>query len=416
MGTVPKNTQYNLARISDRNGDLTKRWYIDFYIWDVYKNEKVRKFDRTINQLKRDPKYKDQPEELRKAMWKKAREIKTTIDKALKSGWFIDSYPKPKERIQVQEITANTALSIAVKTFFNQKKENTDSEKSAAAYTTHINLTTKWMSKSGCALVPLSAVDYSMAKGYMDWYQQRINEKTGEKISNTSYNKQLIHWKSFFNDLVDTEVIRKNPIKKLKSLPELHTSNMPYSDELASEVMAILDAEDFQLKMIAQAMYYCFIRRNELRFTKVKDIQGSQWRIQGKIIYKGKTIKVSKNGQSQVVAIPKVFKKQLENTDWLNSPREYFLFGRGGHPSPEPVGRDNFTTRYSKLIVKPLNLNGHTLYAFKHTGVCKLYRKFKDIEMIRRQCRHTEITTTMNYLRELAMFDENEIEEGFPEL
>lgn len=417
MAVIDNKKPYNLARISDRDGDLSKRWYVDFYVWDIFKQEKVRKFDYEINSLKRDPKLKANPDALRKAMWKRAYEIKAVIDKKLKRGYCIDSTPRSEDVFEPEELTAETALIRAIPIFFNRKKIDTDSEKTEAAYRTHINLTGAWLKTTNYSLIPLKLINYNIGRSYMDWYQKRINPKTGESVSNSSYNRQLIHWKCFFNHLVDTEIITRNPIRSIKQLPEIKTQNVPYQDHQVKPIMDRLQSEDPQLALICKVMYYCFIRRNELRFARIRDIEGNKWRIPGKIFYDGRTRKVSKNGKNQVVIIPDALKELLEKSGVLDYPGDYFIFGRNGIPSEKATGRDNFTTRYKRTILDFFKLNkGESLYSWKHTGVCKLYRKFKDVEMIRKHCRHSIITTTMIYLRDLGLFEDNELEEGFPTL
>lgn len=417
MAVIDNQKPYNLARISDRDGDLSKRWYVDFYVWDIFRQEKVRKFDYEINRLKRDPKLKGNPDAIRKAMWKRAYEIKSAIDKKLKTGYHIDSTPKSKEVFEAEEITGETALIRAISILFEQKKINTDSDKSASAYQTHINLTSSWLKQTNFSLVPVRLLNYKIAKSYVDWYQKRINPKTGEPITNVSYNKQLIHWKGFFNHLVDIEVLSRSPARKIKPLPEIKTHNVPYQDHQMGPIMERLNSEDPQLALICKSMYYCFIRRNELRFARIRDIEGNKWRIPGKIFYDGRTRKVSKNGKNQVVIIPDPLKILLLDYGLNDYPGDYFIFGRNGTPSEKATGRDNFTTRYRRLIIEFFNMNkGESLYSWKHTGVCKLYLKFKDIEMIRKHCRHSIVTTTMIYLRDLGLFEDNELEEGFPVL
>ena len=41
--------QFRKAALQDCGGDIKKRWYISFYVWDVQKNDLVRKREYSIN-------------------------------------------------------------------------------------------------------------------------------------------------------------------------------------------------------------------------------------------------------------------------------------------------------------------------------------------------------------------------------
>lgn len=46
---------FRAARLSDRNGNLNKRWFINYYEWDAKKNALVRKLYYEINNYKTAP-------------------------------------------------------------------------------------------------------------------------------------------------------------------------------------------------------------------------------------------------------------------------------------------------------------------------------------------------------------------------
>ena len=59
---------------------------------------------------------------------------------------------------------------------------------------------------------------------------------------------------------------------------------------------------------------------------------------------------------------------------------------------------------------------GHTIYSFRHTAAINLYRNTKDIGLLQRIMDHTEITTTMTYLRGLGELNESDWQQASPTL
>jgi integrase len=54
------------------------------------------------------------------------------------------------------------------------------------------------------------------------------------------------------------------------------------------------------------------------------------------------------------------------------------------------------------------------MYSWKHTGVIALFQATQNIELIRQQCRHSDISTTQKYLRDLGLFIDYEQINKFP--
>ena len=88
MADKPKY-EYRLCEIRDRGGDLSKRWYVEFWVWDIAKEQLIRKPDYIS------AKFKTAPER-----YAEAQRIKNEIDKALKDGAYIDSSGKTQRQKQ----------------------------------------------------------------------------------------------------------------------------------------------------------------------------------------------------------------------------------------------------------------------------------------------------------------------------
>lgn len=414
---MSKANNYSLCKLRDRGGDLSKRWYIEFYVFDTTKGKTVRIMDRSMNRFKFDDEYKDNPAAIKSAMYAEMHKIKRVVDEKLKSGWVITGKKEVNTRPDGQHvITGQTALTVACDAVFEEKERATYSDKSRHAYKVFRGLIKSWAKATGNQYVPVFAVNFDVLNSFISWYKLRRNPKTGELISNSSINKQVVFLRAFFNELIRRGVITNNPAKRLSKLKTIVQSHVPYMDYEIITIKKQLEKKDPQLLVVCEVIYYCAIRRHELRYAQVDHIRDGKWLIPGKITYKGKTIKVSKNGLPQSVVIPNQILEKIKSLGWLDYPGHYFIFGGRGRPSPSPHGRDNLTTRYREKVKEPLELGPEkTLYGWKHTGVCKLYKKFKDPDMVRRHCRHSTLEMTMIYLRSLDLFDQQEIAESFPD-
>jgi len=111
---------------------------------------------------------------------------------------------------------------------------------------------------------------------------------------------------------------------------------------------------------------------------------------------------VSKNAKNDHVDIPEPFIPVLEEF-LANINDKDFIFP--GRIKDKPVAAD-IMTRTHKTFLNRLGFDDqHTLYSWKHTGVVQAYLAGVDIKSIQRQCRHSSIEMTDNYLKSLGLYN-----------
>jgi len=93
------------AKLNDCDGDISKRWYIEFYAWDVQKEKLLRRRFYEINNIST---IKD-----RRAY---ARRIIKEINDLLKDGFHFDVNKAPAEAVSEEQktYTINAALDYAL--------------------------------------------------------------------------------------------------------------------------------------------------------------------------------------------------------------------------------------------------------------------------------------------------------------
>lgn len=236
----------------------------------------------------------------------------------------------------------------------------------------------------------LTAITRKHAQAYADHNIQK-------GLSPHAYNNHISVLSSFFNDFVEREILTINPFSKIKRLKERDRENVAFTDTERTIIREHLQQQNKRLYYAVQFVYYCMLRRTDLIHLRVGDID-----------FANKTIRTrgatAKNSRSQSVTIPKSFEKILLEMGLDKADNAHYVFGKNLETGSEQLKKpDIFTDLHNEEIAK-LNIRKEcTFYCWKHTGAMNLYMATKDPYIVMNQCRHSEITTTMTYLRSLGL-------------
>ena len=396
-----KKYPYKLCEIRTRKGDLSKRWYVEFYVWDENTDQLERKVDYSINRFKTE-----------KERLAQANHLKKQIDGALAKGMFIRKKEepvvapvvalKPKDGITAESNFIDAILYCA------KVKTAALSKRSGTTYKSIVKILNQWLEVQEYHFKPLGEVDQVIIYEFLDYL------KMDREVDNITRNNYLVYCKAIFNFYVDRKVLPSSPCAGIKDLPENEKAHIPYLDEEKELIKDYLAERDPQLLLFCTFMYYTFARRNELRLSQVKNL-GDKFHIPAYTYIFEKKEKVSKNNKSSSVIIPVQLEKIIQKEGLRNYPPDFFIFGAEGKPGPKPFSISYFSNKHRK-VVKHFNFTkGHDMYSWKATGVIKLFKEIKDIIKIKEQCRHSDIRHTEKYLRELGLFDNKEVQNQFPE-
>ncbi len=206
--------------------------------------------------------------------------------------------------------------------------------------------------------------------------------------SNSSKNNYLRSLKSVFQVLAEEQIIARNSFKKIKKYNASTTLHDVYSQEMMSKILHFIREQYPNLHLCCLLEYYCFLRPHyEIRLLKT-----------GNINLRSRTILVhpetAKGGKARTIPIHASLIPIFEQRN-LNQP---YLFQIGD----KPPCADYFKNQFKRLRKKINIPREYTLYGFKHTGVCALYRATKDIYLVSKLCGHSSIKTTEIYLRSLG--------------
>ena len=393
MADKPKY-DYRFAEIRDRGGDLKKRWYVEFWVWDIAKEKLERKVDYLP------AKFKTAPER-----YGEAQRIKREIDQALINGAYVDS----SGRTQLEKKEPKPKGIWKAFEWFKEQHSKEVGDRSRDAYSSFSNVFKEFLESRKLTDLALTRFDSEMVHAFLSYLMTERN------VSNRTRNNYLIWLNTAFNYLVSRKVLEENPAKGIKKLRTSSSTHIPYSDTQAKKIKDHLREKDPQMFLFCAFIYYTLARPKEIQLLKVRDVRGNKLLISAKVKIGKEEKQLSKNHKSQYVTIPAGLQLLLEEYRIKEYNPDFFIFGNGGEPGPVPYSKHYSTKRYKPHIDALGFTGGQTLYSWKHTGAIKLYQATKDMKKVQRQCRHWSIMETDNYLRDLGMFDDEEVEFNFPD-
>lgn len=374
-------------RLYDAGGNLAKRWYIDFVIWDTDQGKLVRRQYTGMN------KHRTLGAR-RAAAAKKLAEIRAL----LAAGYTAGHTPALALGIDVQRATLAQAL-----VFVRDRKQL---RRGIEEYN---RLLRRVREHAAFAALPVRYVQPGHVATFLDAVGKR-RKRDGEPVGPKSFNHYRNTLRSVFGYLVRLNLLPTNPAlavacRKVAPSP-LH---LPYTDAQRAAVRAeLVRRDDGQLLLFISFIYYCFVRSGgELRLLRVRDLLPETVRVPAA---------TAKNNKAEHVAIPRQLEALIAAHGLRGYPADYFVFTHAGRPGPAPVGPNYFPLRHRKVLRLAGILDPcYTVYGYKHTGAINLYLATRDIELVRQHCRHAHAGMTATYLRGLGALHDGRRLDAMPD-
>jgi hypothetical protein len=382
-------------KLFDAGGDLSKRWYIDYRIWDTDKRAFVRKQYTGMN------KYKSLRAR-RKISNEKLEEIRELISQGYTAGKAkVSLKPYDIRRLSLREaldyfLNNKNGSDTNGNAFILNEKHNPSGSISANTfkpYKNYRNQLLEWLESQGLQGIGLMQLDVPTANAFFDFLSRK------KELTKKSHNNYLGFFRSVYTFYAKREenVVIRNPFLNIdKKKVAKSRKHVAYTNaQLETIRKKVLDKGDKQLYLFIHFIYYTFVRPGlELRLMQVKDIRE-------------RTVYIpperAKNDEGEHVEIAPGLEKLIQQHQLRNYPSNYYIFTSKGKPGETPVGKNYFYKRHSKIL-RELGLTDreYTIYGYKHTGAINLYRITKDIKLVQRHCRHAMSKQTDEYLRDLG--------------
>jgi integrase len=363
-------------KIFSYGGDLTKRWYVEYFIYNETTGKYVRKRVSDMNSL-------HTSEERLARCEKLVKDLKLL----LAMGHTIKEDAPPKKETPLPSVVH------LFDTFFEEKKERLRSNSLKPI----LSLRNELASYAG---KEVSIKDFD-AKTFLRYLRDK-EPKT--------YNSRLASLKEFCTWVQGRVEGYQNPIagEKLLKVTDMEGA-VPFSREQISSIKEYLQKEgDEQLLLFITFVYYTLARpEGEILKMQVKDIKDSYIFIPAAN---------SKTGNARHVAIPKFFEAVITEARLRSYPPHFFIFGDKCAPGPTRIHYRRLYRRHCKMLDElGLGNAGYQLYGYKHTGACELYNATKDLLLVRDQCGHSSAQMTEVYLRGMGAIVNERIIDSFPE-
>lgn len=363
--------------------DLSKQWVVEYGVWSETRRQMVRK--RVVVKGKTVA-----------ARVKDSEEIITEL-KEIAGTFAIESLSKKPTKPKTATI-AETPLSKAVADYLEHCTKQL-SKNTMQGYSRTLKALLGFV---GAKKLTLKDVDETLTYAFLD--QLTVGGRTWNNYRNELY--------TFVQHFIDRDRKEKsltdNPVEFITRRRAMKHKHQAYSDRQRAAYRKVCEELGFgQLLLFCQFMYYSFLRPGEeLRKLRVRDLRA-------KAIYV--TANNAKSDTGAFVIIPAPLELLINEYKLREYPDHYYVFSDNDKPGERLLGPKFIYRRHVKVLER-LNLTetNHDLYSWKHTGAIALWQATKDIDLLRRQCRHTDIGQTMQYLRDLGQEVQSENIHQFP--
>ncbi len=377
--------KYKLARLIHHDYDLTKRWYVLFWAWDVSKDKYVRR--RLYDPLNR---KKNLPERIREADM-----MIRSINAQLHQGKVLGKKSGRVDKVNVMKLTLLESCDFV----YNQKNLNKNRVNYTRGFLTLKTKLEDWLEHEQRVDFPLKQFDLDDTFAFFDFVRDNVG-------SNKTFNNYRDMFAILINFLMkrNPNLFQTNPIQSVTNLPVHSKRHAAYTDKQLAEInkACVTLGYGYTLFFI-QFIYYTLGRPLELRGLRVGNINVDK----NRILFPAE---ISKNKRDEYVGIPNAFKQIIIDSGILSFPVDYFIFGKS-KPDNVPCSKLYHYERLVKVL-KHLSydklLAEHDVYSFKHSGAISLYMATKDIKLVQNQCRHNSVAQTDHYLRDLGLMDDFE--------
>ncbi len=283
-----------------------------------------------------------------------------------------------------------TPLNKALDLWIESRKERTKNGNSVSTYRVTKTWLLKYFTAIGSEAIPVSQVSrLQVAEALM-------KAKNDRNWEGTTYNNEYGVLINFFNWLEREEYIAQNPIRgKIEKMPESKHKHRWYDKETKDRVKkALLAANEMTVYRVMQFTYFIMIRsKTELMKLKAGDIDRTLKRTRFSADLSKENVEAFRDYEPE-------FDQVLDEMDFDAIPKNWYIFGKKGKPSPYSCHKDLFADLW-RPIRDTLGLSSdYTIYGMKHTRIVHLLMKKVDGLDISYMARHEDTKSTKEYQRD----------------
>ena len=251
-------------------------------------------------------------------------------------------------------------------------------------YSSHVKILRQYMNLMQFPCFYALHFDRTFISDFLEWLTRERD------VSPRTYNNYRGWLYSLSEYMLERNYISENPILHIKKLKNPKKSRKALTEPMLRQLFSHLRKNDPPYLLAVMMEYYTFIRPNELRHIKIRDISFSEMSV---FI----PAEISKNQRNGKVAINEsIIRLMIELEIHKHDPDEY-LFGPHFLPAPKQAPANIFNKYFANLrkqLKWPVEIK---FYSLKDSGIRDLSESV-GIVTARDQARHTDISTTNKYL------------------
>lgn len=374
-------------RYNRQNGDLTKRWYVEFS-YRLPSDEDLHRY-RVYTGL-----CSGTVEE-RDAIGNYLLEY---YNDYLKSGAYLNQKPnlnplkqseshRPEQQLWMRE-KKSMMIDALIPRYLDYVKPNIR-KKTHQDYSTKLNIFRDFVNKN----IAGTTVPMIQRKMIIPFFEQLA---TQNGLCRRTIEKYMQAVRSFFTWCEDVGVREDNtnPVTRVPKFGNVIDCSPGVFDldERKRLKNAIKDKEPF-LWLACEMLYYCAIRPGtEMRLMKIGDIDFATKNICVRA-------ELAKNKTTEYVGIPNVLLQYMFDLHLNMFDKDLYVFGRYGAPSSIPMGKNTMRNRFNSyrelLKISP----DKKFYSWKHSGAISAAQNGATVFELKDQLRHKSVVTTEEYLR-----------------
>ena len=254
--------------------------------------------------------------------------------------------------------------------------EKNFSKHTVSAYLRDVKVFEKFLAQNDCKIS--NEINYSFIRQWIVFLSEN-------KYSKISINRKIASLKSYFNFLVNIDIIESSPLKGHKNLKSSSKIVIPFSED---EIMQVFENfNDSKIsdrdKLIIEIFYSTGLRREELINIKIQDI----------FLKEGLIKILGKRSKERLIPILPSLSKNLKNFISNNNNSKYlFETKKLKKISVSTVYR--LINKYFRLVSSKVKVSPHVL---RHTFATHILDGGADLRVVQELLGHSDPSTTQIY-------------------
>lgn len=204
----------------------------------------------------------------------------------------------------------------------------------------------------------------------------------------------------------DVEIPSIKSTEKMKSKPDLHHI---YTNHQLTTVLKFLKKWHKNLHLCCLISYGCLLRPHQ----EIRKLTKNHFKNDYTEIHL--SAKENKSGRPRIVYVPDYVRTLiLLNVAKLDENSN--IFSKKTTPFNEAYFSTAWKRAYPIMLKTKIIDKKHTIYSFRHTSAVQVYQKTKDLYLLQQLMGHSDMVTTLKYLRGLGAHNLEELKHIAPTL